>query len=166
MRALKIILFLAVGAMLIGGAMSQPVVIVPTINKLDDRGIPTDYYNRRCVIPLGMPVKTWLTALKWDQPYEAQGWDCSQMSAYTEWALENCGYEASIILIQMGPYGHAFVIAKIDGEWGTYEATSREWMPVLGTILPRMLFSNIYRLYYFRDTDFNREWAWWLEDDK
>ena len=160
-RALILILFIT----LIGGSLPITVVYVPQLTKLDSDGIPVDYYSRQCVIPLGMPVGVWLTALKWHRPYEENEWDCSTMSSYTEWAMENCGYRTEIVLVSLEGFGHAFVQIKIDGVWRIYEATIRKWFPMHGLIHPKMAFASIYRLYHFYldDRGFQREWAWWVK---
>lgn len=126
--------------------------------------VPDDYYNQGCVIPHGMDVDTWLTGLEWPYPLEDHVWDCSKTSAYTEWAMENCGYEAEIVLIDLGPFGHAFVMIEIDGKWKAYEATAREWLPELMGQWPRLVFGDIRQLRRFGPHDtlgFGREWVWW-----
>jgi len=146
------------------------------VPSLDDTGIPADYYNRRCVIPYGMTVEVWLTIPKWPYPYEIGVWDCSQEAAFTEWALENCGYEADIVLTAIyppfetaapppGAVGHAYVRVKIDGKWHNYEATSRRWLTEKDMRWFRcpVVLRNIYGLYSFcrNKESFFAEFAWW-----
>lgn len=148
-------------------------VWVPTLRS--DNSIPDNYYGRMCPIPFWMSVETWLTELEWPYELENNVWDCSQTSAYTEWALENCGYEAEIILTTVlyrgVVMGHAYVRVKIDEIWHDIETTYR-WIdnPRTGHIgplgafqPPDLVFPTIFRLYDFcRDkTVFIREFAWW-----
>ena len=160
-RALILILFIT----LIGGSLPITVVYVPQLTELTSQGIPVDYYSQRCVIPFGVDVETWLTIYRWDRPYEENEWDCSVMSSYTEFALENCGYRTEIILISMDGFGHAFIRVMIDGAWRTYETTVRKWFPMHGLIHPRLVFRSIHELrrFYFGRTSFFREFAWWLK---
>lgn len=127
--------------------------------------IPPDYYQRGCVIPAGMDVEYWLTELDWPYPYTMHAWDCSDTSAYTEWALENCGYNADIVVVELPTFGHAFVMIEIDGEKKPYETTSRKWYPkLIGLLHPDMVFPTIHSLRAFRPDDtlgFGREFAWW-----
>lgn len=145
-----------------------PTVWVPSAEYLGWENytatIPDDYYDRQCIIPIGMSVETWLTKLEWPLPLEHDVWDCSDTSAYTEWVLENCGYEAEIVTIMMKSYGHAFVRVKLDGRWREYEATSREWLPKIMGRLPKTVFPNLHHLWHFMMYDtlgFGREWTWW-----
>jgi len=158
-RALIILLFIT----LLGSSVPTFMVYVPQLTRLDSDGIPVDYYDQRCVIPFGVDVETWLTTYRWHRPYEEHEWDCSIMSSYTEFALENCGYRTEIVLISLDGFGHAFVRVKINGEWKIYETTIREWFPMHGLIHPQLAFASIYRIYHFflNDADFQREWAWW-----
>jgi len=132
-------------------------------------GIPYPYYKMGCVIPLGMKVDTWLTELAWPHPLKEHVWDCSQTAAYTEWALENCGYESEIILTivktRRGQEGHAYIRVKIDGEWYNYETTAR-WKLTDKTISRfsyPTVFKNIFCLYHFclSKGQFLKEFGWW-----
>jgi len=69
--------------------------------------IPDDYYNRRCEIPAEQNVIEWLLA-DWNEnnQYQAKQWDCSNMAIYTEYILENCGYDAVI----QGDNNHAWLL--------------------------------------------------------
>lgn len=147
-----------------------PTVWVPSAESLgwenNTATVPDDYYVQGCVIPLGMSVETWLTKPEWPFPLEDNIWDCSDTSAYTEWALENCGYEAEIVLIESGSYGHSFVRVKIDRRWKAYEATTREWLPELFGRWPRLIFTDLHQMRYWMALDalsFGREWTWWLK---
>lgn len=174
-NALSLVIVLT---MLIGGSVSNVAIDVPYLTELDHCGIPVDYYDQRCIIPWAMPVETWLTVMKWPRPYERDAWDCSQMAAFTEWALENCGYEAETVLtrviiqvprrrmIRGRMQGHAYVRVLLDGVWRNYEATSRRWLTARDMALmrgPDLTFGSIYSLYYFTwdKVGFAREWAWW-----
>jgi hypothetical protein len=131
--------------------------------------VPGDYYNSACPIPKWMPVKMWLTMMVWRAPYELNGWDCSQMAAYTEWAMENCGYDTQIAVSE----SHAWVIIDIRGEKCGYECTSRHIRNTEKYLDPLAIFENLYDILFqylggrMSKTEalesFNREWGWWLE---
>lgn len=128
--------------------------------------IPSDYYNNMCIIPEGMGVKEWLTAAEWVKPYELNSWDCSEMSAYTEWVLENCGYESMIRLQQIDDYrDHAFVMVRIDGEWKAYESVTREFMSYKLSLIYTIEYPTIYDLFqHLTPTRFYFEYGWWLRE--
>lgn len=84
--------------------------------------IPENYYDMNCVIPPWMSVEEWLVETRWPIEYEAGGFDCSKMAAYTEWALENCGIDAKFMLIPR----HAFVVVKLSGGYRIYQSTRRK----------------------------------------
>jgi len=147
-----------------------PTVWVPSAESLgwenNTATVPDDYYEQGCIIPIGMSVETWLTGLEWPFPLEHHVWDCSDTSAYTEWALENCGYEAEIVLVEIKSYGHAFVRVKIDGRWIAYEATTREWLPPLSGRWPRLIITDLHHMWHFNEYNtigFGQEWTWWLK---
>ena len=165
MGRIKLSLMCIMVSLLVGGSIPNLVVYVPNVSsRLDRHGIPVDYYSQRCPIPWGVDVSTWLTTYRWHRPYEEHVWDCSEMSAYTEFALENCGYQTDIVLVSFDRAGHAFIRVEIDGVWRTYEATIRKWFPMHGMIHPRLAFRSIYQLrhFYFDNGDFFKEWAWYL----
>lgn len=165
----RIILFVIFVA-LIGGSTMNLLIYIPPMGELNRHGVPLHYYDRRCMIPLGMPVETWLTAMKWPRPFQIHVWDCSQTSAYTEWALENCGYRAEIVTIRVERldrlWGHAYVRVKIDSVWHSYETTSRRRLTPKDLALfvgPEVVYGSIYTCQWFMwdKAVFAREWNWW-----
>jgi len=58
-----------------------------------------------------------LYEFKLPKGYILNTFDCSEMAAYTEWALENAGFDAYIAVgkppfDKSGPYGHAWVLVR------------------------------------------------------
>ena len=149
-------------------------IFPPKLEGLDMYYLPVDYYDFPCVIPWGVDVVDWLTLYKWGNKYEANFWDCSKMTTFTEWALENCGYSTKI---QTAP-GHAWVEVKIDNHWYIYETTSRHFVmrqpaeyeqetETYDSIHELVLRQQ--RLYFENPLEFliwlKSEWAWWLTDE-
>ena len=145
------------------------IVTIPNIFHSVPKGdVPSDYYDQKCIIPWGMSVETWLTETTWRMPYEQGEWDCSRMSAFTEWALENCGYSAEIVLVWSlrAKEGHAFVRVKLDDGWREYEATGRHWPPedAYDLMRQRLVFASIHSASYFFERApeiFDQEFRWW-----
>lgn len=102
--------------------------------------IPIDYYNQ----PQYTRESTidWLLS-DWEQEYEANGWDCSMMSAYTEYYLENTKHYNSddtidfkIVLIP----GHAFVMwENSEGMIIVYEATAAKIYTSEGNVITKSI---------------------------
>ena len=87
--------------------------------------VPQGYYDSPCTIPKGVSLNSYLTDYKWVDPYQAYGWDCSQMAANIEWLVENCGYEANLVATtESSEFDHIWVEIKIGNKWRPYEATS------------------------------------------
>ncbi|MHC1566938.1 MAG: hypothetical protein ACXQTD_04275 [Candidatus Syntropharchaeia archaeon] len=96
-------------------------------------------------------------------PYEKSVFDCSEMSAYTEWYLENHGFRADIVVNRFPTGNHAYVIAYVDG--GVY--------PIETTTEPLHFYTNSsYCLYIHYKKRFETiydavdyagidEWDWW-----
>lgn len=64
-----------------------------------------------------------LESLKWIRPYQEDVFDCSEMSAYLEWYLENEGWH-TIIVVGDSPFGagrHA---------WLLVETSPNRYMPI------------------------------------
>lgn len=128
---------------------------------------PDNYYGYASVIPAGMDPYEWLGSdLEWDMDYEKNAWDCSNMTAYMEWVLENAGVRASI---QAGD-GHAWLMVwREDKEaWWAYECVGLRWINpwVGGTYYHSELeWDSIYSLkrwhgQWYAQT-FAQEWCWW-----
>jgi len=139
--------------------------------------IPKGYYESPCLIPKGVSINSYLTEYEWVDPYQENIWDCSQMSAYIEWLVENCGYEANIVIASQ--IDHVWVEIKIGGKWRPYEATWGSFY-----LAPKVLreisagntvtLEDIYEVYDFstrRKASWGdvwirmamREWTWWEE---
>lgn len=134
-------------------------------------GIPADYYDQPSIIPRGMPIKYWLFSLTWEDEYEMWGWDCSKMSAFTEWALENAGHSARIVISPL--LQHAWVEVYLGGKWVMYDATIRLLHPPgfrqrVDMLPDTHYFEDLYELQEWYGPDeqwaFEQEWAWWNPD--
>lgn len=168
----KLVLFLFV--ILLGGSSVSLSITPPKMGVLDKQYIPLDYYDSPCIVPWGMPVKDWLTKFHWGENYEAGFWDCSKMSLFTEWAVENCGHEAQIKVSA----DHAWVEIKFEDHWYIYEATSRRfvaWQPK-EFYQEVATYDSVYQIaarqqYLYKESPlefliwFKSEWAWWLTDE-
>jgi len=143
----------------------------PKFYDLNKHGIPKDYYEMECIIPSDMSVFEWLSFTQWADKYERHEWDCSKMSAFVEWALENCDFPSKIVL-GSGSWteeGHAWVNMKVNGKEYYYEATSRRF---IGSKQDALAFGYqddfrvdeilTLRRYYSSNVDFLREWGWWI----
>jgi len=83
-----------------------------------------------------------LFALSWSEPYQADVFDCSEMSACLEWHLENKGWHAKIY-VGDSPFGsgrHAWVIV---------ETSEGKYMPVESTTL---------KVVWWSDPNFDNYW--------
>jgi hypothetical protein len=143
----------------------------PKYYDLNKHAIPKGYYEMECIIPPDISVFEWLTLSQWADKYERNGWDCSKMSAFVEWALENCDIPSKIVLGSgsWADAGHAWVNMKIDGEEFYYEATSRLFIGSKQDALAYGYEDDFradeiltLRRYYSSNVDFLREWGWWI----
>lgn len=128
--------------------------------------IPDNYYSYAPVIPAGIDPYVWLGSLdRWDKGYTRNSWDCSKMTAYMEWALENAGVEAKI---QAG-YGHAWLLVwRTDKEeWWAYECVGLRWIhPWTGGNYynPQHTYDDMHELRKAcidHVVYFAQEWCWW-----
>ena len=69
-----------------------------------------------------------LYGLEWIEPYEEGVFDCSEMSAYLEWRLENEGWH-TIIVIGDSPFGSGY------HAWLLVETSADHYMPVESTTI-------------------------------
>ena len=88
--------------------------------------IPDNYYNQSNTLPDGVTVSEFLNNGKWIDKYEKGGWDCSQMSAYTEFVLENNGVHC--IIVKSDKMEHAWVMVETEDGLIAYETTGRFYM--------------------------------------
>ena len=161
---------------------------VPTINPIPTQTpkpllptipispIPNDYYNCGCFLPSDISMYKYMETFSWndDSQYEIAGFDCSQMATYTEWELENCGYNVVIALRDETPdsVGHAWILVEFSDGWLAYECTSCHWVyksddPSYYT--PDYILENIYDASDFcnqfidGEKFFIKEFGWWIE---
>jgi len=75
-------------------------------------------------------MQEYLANSEWIDDYEAGSWDCSQMSSYMEYMLENCGYHVVIrhADVEGEDYGHAWILVEFEQGWLAYECTGRYWV--------------------------------------
>lgn len=169
MRKIKLVCLIWITLIFFLVAVFSQGIKTPKLLTNEQFIIPDNYYNSVCIIPWWMPVKIWLEAQPWQEPYKHGGWDCSQMSAFTEWALENCGYYTEIVI----GLNHAWVVVDIQGTIYWYECTNREIRPAGYFPDTYIAFGNIYdilRQYCMGELSrkyaiksFEREWGWWKE---
>ena len=105
---------------------TPPLYIIPSNNA----PIPSDYYSQDCELPTDQSMQEYLANSEWVDDYDAGGWDCSQMAAYMEFMLENCGYHTVIRDADMEgeQYGHAWILVEFRQGWLAYECTGRYWV--------------------------------------
>jgi len=80
-----------------------------------------------------------LFGLEWLYPYEENVFDCSEMSAYLEWYLENLGWHTYIILGE-APFGGGY------HAWLLVETSLDQYMPVESTTI---------KIIWWADPDFD-----------
>ena len=112
-------------------------------------------------------VKFLTTEFRLPHKYEKNVFDCSEISAYTEWALEDAGFDAYIILGEVDFGGdnkgiHAWNMVKVAG--ATYYIDMSSGKPHIFKSDKHHLkiikvFKNIYEAieYYYGV----KEWDWW-----
>ena len=148
-----------------------------------NKPIPVDYYSQGCQLPTDQPMQEYLANSDWIEAYKAGGWDCSQMAAYMEYALENCGYNTVIRRAECEgeSIGHAWILVEFSQGWLAYECTGRYWVfPDAevaksygsGYYNPSMYYAgtqyeSIYDIWdadkHCRNSEagFLQEWGWW-----
>lgn len=92
--------------------------------------IPSEYYSQNCELPTDQSMQEYLANSNWVDNYELGGWDCSQMSAYMEFMLENCGYNTIIVEAETdySESGHAWILVEFQQGRLAYECTGRYWV--------------------------------------
>ena len=106
-----------------------------------------------------------LTGLEWIKPYEEGVFDCSEMSAYLEWYLENEGWNA-IIIAGDSPFGSGY------HAWLLVETSTDQYMPVESTNIEIVWWDDPYfDNYWIYDYEFETiddalaysetEFDWW-----
>jgi len=84
-----------------------------------------------------------IEGLKWLKPYKEGVFDCSEMSAYLEWYLENEGWH-SVIVTGDSPLGSG------QHAWLLVETSTDHYMPVEATSLEVVWWENPYFDNYFK----------------
>jgi len=103
-------------------------------------------------------LKAFLSKLKIPHKYERGVFDCSEISAYVEWALEDAGFDAYIVLAE----DHAWNMVKVAG--ATYYVDMSSGKPYIfksDKRYPKIVkvFKNIYEAVdYYHSV---KEWDWW-----
>ena len=84
----------------------------PFVKSMSNSPIPSDYYSHDCKLPTDQSMQEYLANSEWVDDYEINAWDCSQMAAYMEFMLENCGYHVVIRAAEVEgeEYGHAWIL--------------------------------------------------------
>lgn len=166
LRVVKSTLCLSLLPLVLTGSTFTLWVEIPEIVDSLHFGIPDGYYDGQCIVPHGLDMETWLTATRWRKSYKLNSWDCSGMSAFTEWVLENCGYESEIRTERIDDRtDHAYIMVKIGGKWRGYDAVTREFMPYKMTLGYEIAHSDIYSVlssHVFNLPRFYLEYAWWM----
>lgn len=150
-------------------ALTQDVSPVVCVSPPRSPSIPLGYYNSKCPMPEGVALDDWLESLKWKRRYEEGTFDCSQMTAAIEWAVESCGYSAFIAIVPE----HSLLMISQKGNWTFFEATKLRILPpekrseFFFTSL--LLFADLYSIekWYQAEGKEERwlsEWGWWDED--
>lgn len=120
--------------------------------------VPHGYYSTN-FFPDNDPtlnnLKNFLSTLKIHR-YERGIFDCSEISAYVEWALEDAGFDTYICLGD----DHAWNMVKVEG--ATYYVDASSGTPVITKKPPEKIvktFKNIYdAVDYFGSVE---QWDWW-----
>lgn len=89
-------------------------------------------------------LSDWLNRWKWIKPYQEGVFDCSEMSAYLEWKLENEGWHTKIIVGDSpsgSGRGHA---------WLLVETSVGKYMPVESTNMAVVWWESPYFDNYFK----------------
>jgi len=123
--------------------------------------VPHGYYSTNFFPEYGNTVedlKAFLSKLKLPHKYERETFDCSEISAYVEWALEDAGFDAYIVLAE----DHAWNMVKVAG--ATYYVDMSSGKPYIfksDKRYPKIVkvFKNIYEAVdYYHSV---KEWDWW-----
>jgi len=136
------------------------------ISELEDKlrlyeQVPHGYYSTNFFPEYGNTVedlKAFLSKLKIPHKYERGVFDCSEISAYVEWALEDAGFDAYIVLAE----DHAWNMVKVAG--ATYYVDMSSGKPYIfksDKRYPKIVkvFKNIYEAVdYYHSV---KEWDWW-----
>lgn len=168
--------------------ISEPIQPSPYLPTQGSSIIPSNYYEGGQSIPNGQTIHEYLSNSEWLIDYEENAFDCSQMAAYMEWYLTNCGYNVVIRCanVENKDSGHAWILIEFSQGWMAYECTERYWVypseevarsyDPYGYVVwnPSMYTAGIqydsiydvwdyYRQYRNGEEDFLDEYAWWIK---
>jgi hypothetical protein len=114
--------------------------------------ITDDYYLVRERI-FGRDNLTRAISFRWLKSYEANVFDCSEMSAFLEFWLERYGFNADIV----ADHTHSWVLVEIEpGNWIAVEATGYE-----PSIMPWRKYNNRFKDIYMTIQHYSEEYDWW-----
>ncbi len=88
-------------------------------------------------------LDSYLKQWEWVSPYQENAFDCSEMSAYLEWKLENEGWHTKII-VGKSPFGSGY------HAWLLVETTEGKYMPVESTNMRVVFWEDPYFDNYFK----------------
>lgn len=124
-RGLALVIIL----MLVGLVRNAPYVVPPLsphhygFPLEEEDWVPRGYYHSPSIIPADMSLEEWLSLASWGVEYEANAFDCSQMSAFLEWGISNAGYDVHLFT----GYNHCWLSIKTEQGWVSYDAVHLEW---------------------------------------
>lgn len=139
----------------------------PNVIIANSQIIPSDYYNQSNILPPKIDIISYMETFKWEMiemNYSEGNFDCSQMSAYWEFVLENSGYNTTICYDN----NHSWILVEIN-ETTTlaYETTTCYWINTNKNheyYSPKYIYDSIYEIHDDYGTDeqtFLEECAWW-----
>jgi len=115
--------------------------------------VSVDDYYVMCERAYGLDTLKKVLSFKWLKPYEANVFDCSEMSAFLEYWLERNGFNADIVLDSR----HSWLLVETEpGNWVDVEATVPDILPVREY---KKRFRDIYEAVFYLKDDYN----WWNE---
>jgi hypothetical protein len=175
-----LVIFLAL-AMVGFSLVARPAIATPnptttpipskTPTTADFFHIPPRYYDDDPIIPAGVSLEAWLWQKEWPIEYKENDFDCSKMTTFLEWALENSGYTARIvtgtIYDEGARYDHAWVEVKENAKWRIIETTTLKFASDSSIYHAVRRYDDIYdlaiKLCAFDKDYFDREFAWWKD---
>ena len=146
---------------------------IATLNRIIDefKKVPKGYYSADFLPEHKNTVRELRNFLRYEfrlpHKYDDGVFDCSEIAAYTEWALEDAGFDAYIAEGYKGAIGHAWVVVKVAGTTYYIDPTIMRKdddrtiliSPSDYRIKPSAIYSNIYEAIE-RDKSVE-EWDWW-----
>lgn len=166
--------------------MPTPNPISTPTKEVEDTWTWDTYYNYDCKLPTNVSMQEYLSNSEWLVDYELDTFDCSQMAAYMERSLENCGYNTVIRCadVEGEDHGHAWILVEFEQGWLAYECTGRYWVYPSEEVArsydpygyvrwnPSMYtagvqYDNIYEVWdsykwYSNEEAFLKEYGWWI----